>query len=490
MALRLYNSLTRSVDPFVPLKEGTASIYVCGMTPNFHPHLGHARTFLTFDVLRRHLKNRGFAVTYVQNVTDIEDKIIERAAAETISWQDVVNRYYGEYKQCAAKLGIMPPDVEPYATREIEGIVEFIAALVAKNAAYETGDGVYFSVETFAHYSELSHRDLDELRAGARIEKREQKRVPLDFALWKKAKPGEPSWPSPWGPGRPGWHIECSAMARHYLGDQFDIHGGATDLIFPHHENEVAQTESVTGKHPMARYWVHAGLLMVDGQKMSKSLGNFVPMTTLLERHAPAAIRYLFLQTGYRKPTNFTEESIGAATEGLRRLYENLEQLRAAAGQTPPAYVNTIADEAAAFDAFLDDDLNTAGALGWLQTRVKDERSMVSKNAGSPHATIALAERCLAVLGLPGSAAAAGLAAVQEVRLNDDSRERLSKIAGNGASGTDDAKLVQAVIDLRNEARAAKDFATSDKLRDALAGAGITLKDSKTGTDWFVDGSR
>jgi len=493
MALRLYNSLTRTVEPFTPIKPGSASIYVCGMTPNFHPHLGHARTFLTFDVLRRHLKNRGFAVTYVQNVTDIEDKIIERAAKEDISWQEVVDRYYGEYKICAAKLGIAPPDIEPYATREIDGIVTLIGALVDKGDAYETGDGVYFSVETFPRYSELSHREIDELRAGARIERREEKRVPLDFALWKKAKPGEPSWPSPWGPGRPGWHIECSAMARHYLGDQFDIHGGATDLIFPHHENEVAQTESVTGKHPMARYWMHAGLLMVDGQKMSKSIGNFEPMTALLERHNPAAVRYLFLQTGYRKPTNYTEEAIGAATDGLRRLYESLDQLRAAGAPRASGAADTT-DGAAIidtepFDAFLDDDLNTAGALGWLQTRIKDERASAAKGLGDPRAAAALSERCLATLGLPPSASAAGLApSARPLRLDDAGRTLLAEVAGNGAA--DDASLVQAVVDLRTQARAAKDFAKSDSLRDMLADAGITIKDSKAGTEWFGSGSQ
>ena len=486
MALRLYSSLSRTVEPFEPLTPGAVSIYVCGMTPSFHPHLGHARTFLTFDVLRRHLHNRGYKVTYVQNVTDIEDKIIERALGENVPWQEIVDRYYGEYRACAAKLGIAPPDVEPYATQEMAGIVELIDALVRKGDAYETVDGVYFSVQTFPRYSELSHREIDELRAGARIATREEKREPMDFALWKKAKPGEPTWTSPWGPGRPGWHIECSAMARRYLGDQFDIHGGATDLIFPHHENEVAQTESVTGRHPMARYWMHAGLLMVDGQKMSKSLGNFEPLTAMLERHSPAAIRFLFLQTGYRKPTNFTEEAIGGAADGLRRLYESLEVLRAAAATSSHVHCAVEAEE---FDAYLDDDLNTAGAVGWLQSKVRDARTgLTGGGAAAAHADVALIERCLATLGLPNTGAEAfGAASDRVLRLSEASRRALKDIAGDGAA--DDAALVQAVVDMRMQARASKDYATSDHLRDALAGAGVSIKDSKTGTEWSVNGS-
>ncbi|HEV2908308.1 MAG TPA: cysteine--tRNA ligase, partial [Candidatus Eremiobacteraceae bacterium] len=315
MAVRLYNSRTRSLDEFKPLDPERVTVYVCGMTPSFHPHLGHARTFLTFDVLRRHLKARGLNVVYVQNVTDIDDRIIERAKTEGVPWDDVATRYLAEYEESAKRLGLTPPDFEPRATQEIPSIIEVIAGLVAKGAAYESGDGVYFGVDegAFPRYGELSHQSIEELRAGVRMAVREDKRGRLDFALWKKAKPGEPSWPSPWGPGRPGWHVECSAMVRHYLGDQIDIHGGAADLIFPHHENEVAQSETFTGKHPMADFWVHAGLLNVEGQKMSKSLGNFIPLAQMLDRYPAAVIRYLFLQTGYRKPSNFTTESIEAA---------------------------------------------------------------------------------------------------------------------------------------------------------------------------------
>lgn len=483
MAVRVYNSRTRGLDELTPLSPPAVTIYVCGLTPNSHPHLGHARTFLTFDVLRRHLKARGFAVRFVQNLTDIDDKIIDRANKDGVSWNDIVARFYGEYNECARRLDLREPDVVPRATEEMPAIVEIIAGLVASGAAYETADGVYFKVKEFARYGELSGRQVDELRAGVRFEVREQKNDSLDFALWKKAKPGEPTWESPWGPGRPGWHIECSAMSRRYLGDTIDIHGGATDLIFPHHENEIAQTESFTGKHPMAEIWMHAGLLNVDGQKMSKSLGNFVPLVELLERQSWAAIRYFFLQTGYRKPTNFTDDAVEAATKGLRGLYADLELLRVAAADLP-ARVNGAVDSEE-FDALLDDDLNTAGAIGWLQKRLKVERAAVARRDGSPHAAVALVERCLDVLGLPPNAELAGLGtSAVEVRLSDDARRSLAAVAGDGHA--DDRALIDKVVAMRVDARTAKDFATSDRLRDLLAGAGISLKDAKGGTDWIV----
>jgi cysteinyl-tRNA synthetase len=483
MAVRVYNSRTRRLDELTPLTPPAVSIYVCGLTPNSHPHLGHARTFLTFDVLRRHLIARGYAVRFVQNLTDIDDKIIDRAKKDGVPWSDVVTRFVGEYDACARRLDLREPDVVPRATQEISVIVDMIAGLVAKGAAYETADGVYFKVKDFAHYGELSGRQVDELRAGVRFEVREQKNDSLDFALWKKAKPGEPTWESPWGPGRPGWHIECSAMSRRYLGDTIDIHGGATDLIFPHHENEVAQTESFTGKHPMAAIWMHAGLLNVDGQKMSKSLGNFVPLVELLDRVSWAAVRYFFLQTGYRKPTNFTDQALEAATKGLRGLYAELELLRRAAADLPARETGTIDSEE--FDALLDDDLNTAGAIGWLQKRIKAERSASARRDGSPHAAVALAERCLGVLGLPPNAALAGLdVATLEVRLSDDARRSLATFAGDGHA--DDRALIDRVVAMRLAARAAKDFATSDRLRDALATAGISLQDDKGETRWSV----
>lgn len=484
MALRLFNTLTRKIEPFEPAHPGRVSMYVCGMTPSFHPHLGHARTFLTFDVLVRYLRARGFEVNYVRNVTDIDDRIIDRAAKDGVPWTQVVTRYYGEFEECARALGLLEPNLSPRATQEMPEIVSLIERLVSLGVAYETSDGVYFSVERDSQYGSLSRRNLDELRAGERISVREEKRDPLDFALWKKAKPGEPTWESPWGPGRPGWHIECSAMCRRYLGDQFDIHGGATDLVFPHHENEVAQTETATGKHPMARFWAHAGLLNVDGQKMSKSLGNFIPMRDLLQQHRPAAVRYLFLQTGYRKPSNFTVAALEAAAKGLRGLYEELDALRARATDDPTMTPIGTAE----FDAFLDEDLNTAGALGWLQTKVREGRANSSVQPESARSIVALVEHGLGVLGLPATAEEAGWVVARHVKLAPAQRDLLRALAGDGE--LDGCALVDRIVELRDQARAKKNFAASDRLRDALAQAGITLKDFKSGSEWVFDGKR
>ncbi len=340
----------------------------------------------------------------------------------------------------------------------------------------------------FPHYGELSHQSIEELRAGVRVAVREDKRGRLDFALWKKAKPGEPSWPSPWGPGRPGWHIECSAMARKYLGDQIDIHGGAADLIFPHHENEVAQTETFTGKHPMANFWVHAGLLNVDGQKMSKSLGNFTPLTQMLDRYPAAVIRYLFLQTGYRKPSNFTADSIEAAGKGLRGLYADLDKLRARARLNPMERSDSSDRQRESaieeFNAFLDDDLNTAGAIGWLQTYVKPS---IKDRTGAD--VVAVVEQALERLGLPVDAENAGVAATSsQLKLSKAARMEFSIITGDRDAPDDD--LVSKVVAIREKARKSKDWAQSDRLRDALARAGIAVKDTATGSQWSVDGGR
>jgi cysteinyl-tRNA synthetase len=472
MSLRLYNTRTRAVAPFAPLVDGEVRIYVCGLTPSADAHLGHARSFLFFDVLRRYLAHprNGYRVTYVQNVTDIDDRSIAAAQAEGRSVEDVVGKYYGRFKTGMRKLGVREPDLEPHATQHIDAIVDMIAELLASGHAYATDDGVYYAVKSFPRYGELSHRDVDELLVGARIAENEHKRDPLDFALWKLAKPGEPSWPAAWGAGRPGWHIECSAMSRELLGVPFDIHGGGSDLIFPHHENEIAQSEPLMPPHQhMANVWVHGAMLNFDGRKMSKSLGNFEPLNELLERHDPLAIRLLFLQTGYRKPMNFTEDAFAAAASGAARLRKAYDALRGR--DVPP---NPAVRER--FFAALDDDMNTAGALGVLF------ESLAEIDA-------AFFEEALGVLGV-GEILTRDLIEAPPAEVDPASSERLrANLAdvvafnGEGAAGT-----IARVIDARNAARRARDFGLADRLRDALSAEGIILTDGKDGTTWTVAG--
>jgi cysteinyl-tRNA synthetase len=453
MSLRLYNTRTRAVAPFVPLVDGEVRIYVCGLTPSAEAHLGHARSFLFFDVLRRYLAHprNGYRVTYVQNVTDIDDRSIAAAHAEGRTVEEIVGTYYGSFKAAMRTLGVREPDLEPHATQHIDAIVDMIAELLASGHAYATDDGVYYSVKSFPRYGALAHRDVDELLVGARIAENEHKHDPLDFALWKFAKPGEPQWPAPWGAGRPGWHIECSAMSRELLGLPFDIHGGGTDLIFPHHENEIAQSEPLMPPHQhMANVWVHGAMLNFDGKKMSKSLGNFEPLTALLARHDPLAIRLLFLQTGYRKPMNFTEDALaaaGSAAAKLRKAYD------AARERGVPA----AAEVRERFFACLDDDMNTAGALGALFEALAD--------VDAP-----LLEEALGVLG------------VGDILTRD--------LVEAPAASVDPAIVarVAQLIEERNAARRARDFALADRLRDVLSAEGIVLTDGKDGTTWTVAG--
>ncbi len=474
MSLRLYNTRTRSVSPLVPLVDGEVRIYVCGLTPSAEAHLGHARSFLFFDVLRRYLAHprNGLRVTYVQNVTDIDDRSIAAAQNEGATVEAIVGKYYGKFKAGMRMLGVREPDLEPHATQHIDAIVDMIAELMSSGHAYATEDGVYYAVKSFPRYGELAHRDVDELLVGARIAENEHKHDPLDFALWKFAKPGEPEWPSPWGLGRPGWHIECSAMSRELLGVPFDIHGGGTDLIFPHHENEIAQSEPLMPAHQhMANHWVHGAMLNFDGKKMSKSLGNFEPLTALLERHDPLAIRLLFLQTGYRKPMNFTEDAISAANSAVLKLRKAYD-----ASKTRPAGDSSAVRER--FFEALDDDMNTAGALGVLF----DALSSIEP---------AFFEDALGVLGV-GEILTRELAVADAVEVDPSIVERLRasladavQFNGDGAAG-----VIARVIDARNAARKARDFALADRLRNALSAEGILLTDGKDGsTSWTVAGA-
>ncbi|HZX68198.1 MAG TPA: cysteine--tRNA ligase [Candidatus Elarobacter sp.] len=484
MPLRLYNTRTRSVEPLRPLEPNHVRIYVCGLTPSAEGHLGHARSFLFFDVLRRYLTHsrNGYRVTFVKNVTDIDDRSIATAQAEGTTYDAVIARHYASFQASMRKLGVLEPDHEPYATRYIPQIVAMIGELIERGYAYATEDGVYYRVAAFPRYGALSGKHVDELLIGARIAENEHKGDPLDFALWKFAKPGEPRWDSPWGAGRPGWHIECSAMSRALLGVPFDLHGGGYDLIFPHHENEIAQSEPLMDAPPMAQMWVHGGLLNFDGRKMSKSLGNFEPLSALLERHDPLAIRLLFLQTGYRKPMNFTEDSIAGATAALEKLVNSYQ--RAERSELDPISserelrVPAVHREAAF--AHLDDDMNTAGALGvvfdlaadlvrYTDTQLRDDG-------------LATMRDLFAVFGIEPALERKQRVAFDETfiaRL----RERLGDALRLNGAGTPEA-VIEQVIEARTSARKGRDFALSDRLRDALAAEGVTLHDSKDGTTW------
>ncbi len=484
MPLQLYNTRTRALETFKPLRDDEVRIYVCGMTPSAQAHLGHARSFLFFDVLRRYLKHLGYRVTYVQNVTDIDDRSIARAKETGEDWREIVRGFYDEFKASIRKLGILEFDEEPYATNYIGPIQTMIAALIEGGHAYVTQDGIYYRVKTFARYGNLSNRRIDELESGARIEVDEQKEDPLDFALWKYAKPGEPKWAfEGYGEGRPGWHIECSAMAKALLdpeGVGFDIHGGGADLIFPHHENEIAQSEPLMVQPPMANVWLHGGLLLFDNRKMSKSLGNFEPMSAMLERHDPQAIRLLFLQTSYAKVKNFTEDSIDAAAAALRKIKGAYRQLRERTEPVPTdltatGYVGRVESE-------LNADMNTAAALAALLEFSADVAGVAAR-CGEGESLYELAYLCT-LLGL-----ARNDSWREPATLPADFIDRLSQALREQFDGATAAEAIERVLELRRAARERRDWGTSDRLRDALLECGVELSDSKNGTTWSVVGT-
>ncbi len=451
------------------MREREVRLYVCGLTPSGEAHLGHARSFLFFDVLRRYLEYREYDVTFVQNVTDVDDRSIAAARERGTSYRSIVDGHYASFKHSMRLLGVREPDEEPYATHYVPKIQEMIRALVQRGNAYAVEDGVYYAVRTFPAYGALSGRRLDDLEAGARIEIGEYKRDPLDFALWKFAKPGEPSWPfEGYAAGRPGWHIECSAMSRALLdpqGSGFDVHGGGADLIFPHHENEIAQSEPLMAHPPMAKLWLHGGLLLFDSKKMSKSLGNFEPLSALLERHDPQAIRLLFLQTGYRKVMNFTEDSIAAAGVVLERLKKAYRLLLNLYGN-----VNvSVQDETGLIsrvDNALGDDMHTAVALRWV-IQFADSLG-ISVNPMQPSALDDYT-RALTILGIAP---------------NESWHEERASFE-HAASADDD---IAAMVARRQRARAEKDWATADELRRELAQRGIELIDTAEGPKWRKTG--
>lgn len=470
MALRIHNTLTRRKEEFVPLFPPEVRIYVCGVTVYDLSHIGHGRSALVFDLIRRYLRFKGYQVRFVKNFTDVDDKIIKRAREEGVSPGQVARRYIEEYRKDMEALGVEPGDVEPKATDHIDQMIKLIERLLAKGIAYRVGGDVYYEVRRFPRYGCLSGKNIEELLAGARVEVDPRKRHPLDFALWKASRENEPAWESPWGAGRPGWHIECSAMSIHYLGESFDIHGGGEDLIFPHHENEIAQSETATGK-PFVRYWLHNGFVNLGAEKMSKSVGNVLTIKELVDRHDSEALRLCLLGTHYRHPLEFTEAKIaeaGKAMERFRNLFETADRL-ALKGPPAPCRDANLLDEVAAhrqrFEQAMDDDFNTPQGLAVIFDLARTLHHFWGQ--GSPQS---------------GGAFLLGVAELQS----------LGRVLGLFRSGTGvrapvDSALrerIEKLVEARSQARIRKDWAEADRIRRALLELGVVVEDTREGTVW------
>jgi cysteinyl-tRNA synthetase len=453
MTIKFYNSLTNQKEEFVPIRKGEVGMYVCGMTVYDNCHLGHARAMMAFDILARYLRYQNYKVNFVRNITDIDDKIIDRANENSETIDALTDRTIASMHEDFLKLGLELPTNEPRATDHIEGMIQMISGLIDKGHAYQSESGdVFFAVRTFPEYGKLSNKNIDDLNPGARIKEDESKKDPLDFVLWKSAKPNEPSWDSPWGLGRPGWHIECSVMSLENLGEHFDIHGGGPDLLFPHHENEIAQSECASD-HKFANYWMHSGLLKINGEKMSKSLGNFAMFKDLYNSYHPEVIRYYLISSHYRSSLNFDNESLDQARSALTRLYQAL--------LLAPSEETDLHDESISeFIKSMNDDLNTPEALSTLFGLAKLINN--SQNVQEQSMYSSTMKELGQVLGL----------------LHENSDAFLQY----GASLSDDE--IEAQIQQRNEARKANDFQKADQIRDDLAEQGILLDDSTEGTTW------
>lgn len=482
--MQIYNTLTRRKEPLIPLREGRINMYVCGITAYDFCHIGHARSALVFDVLVRNLRRKGMNVYFVRNFTDIEDKIINRARAENRDWREVAETYIRAFHEDMDRLGVLRADAEPRATEHIPAMLELCATLIRQGKAYATPSGdVYFRIRSYPAYGKLSGRDPDDLRAGARVNPGEEKEDALDFALWKAAKPGEPSWDSPWGKGRPGWHIECSAMSERYL--PLDIHGGGQDLVFPHHENEIAQTEAATGKE-LARYWIHNGFVLVDSEKMSKSLGNFKTIRDILKICLPETLRFFLLSKHYRSPIDFTRESLEESEKAQKRIYECLLEaknaLRREKWKKTPLPENTNKEFhslLAAFEEAMEDDCNAAQALGHIFTLVRlVNRTLEDKNLRSGQGTRDLLEEFLKAMA--EWAGALGLFEREPSEFLEELRGRRAARAGI------DAGRVISLMEERQRARMDKNFALSDQLRERLAVMGVELRDTPAGPVWDI----
>ena len=490
MALSIYNSMTGKKEAFVPRTERKVGMYACGVTVYDVCHIGHARSAIVFDVIKRYLEHKGYEVTFIKNFTDIDDKIINKAKAEGKTCEEISATYIKEYYEDMHALGVRDATIEPRATQYIQEIIEMVEGLIEKGYAYEIDGDVYFSVKKFNGYGKLSKKNIDELESGARVEVDERKKDPLDFALWKSSKPGEPFWNSPWGKGRPGWHIECSVMSMKHLGECFDIHGGGKDLIFPHHENEIAQSEAFSGK-PLAKYWIHNGFVNINSQKMSKSLGNFFTIKDILKLYEPEAVRLFLLLTHYRSPLDFSEENIKSALSGRDRVYAMLQRIektedefRVRAGQAltesgekqKKSFLEKISNFKSSFEEAMDDDFNTAKALGKVFELVKEINIFINEKKD-------FSENDLDSLTEAGNL-------IKEsgkiLGLFQESPQEWLKKSGSKSPDSEEIseEKVNKLIEERNIARKNKDWETADRIRKELSEKNIISGDTPFGTEW------
>lgn len=471
MALRIYNDLTRKTEDFKPIEENKVSMYVCGITPYDETHLGHARAYVIFDIVRRYLEYLGYAVNHIQNFTDIDDKIIKKSHESRVTSHEVAEKYINSYFEVMDKLNIKRATDYPKATEHIPEMVKWIEGLISKGYAYLLKDGVYFEVAKFKDYGKLSGRKLDEMESGARVDVNTQKRKPLDFALWKLAKEGEPSWDSPWGAGRPGWHIECSVMSTKYLGPQFDIHGGGLDLEFPHHENEIAQTEALTNKVPWVRYWMHNGFVNINQQKMSKSLGNFFTLKDIFKQYDPMVVRLFLLMTHYRSPINFSDEQLKEAKTAYERIVSVIEEIDFLISKVaePDAEIEVLEteDELARFknefERAMDDDFNTAKALGVIFEFISFVNKHIKRGKIDVESLKDYKRFIFELCGVLG--------------INLELRTLSTE---HGAQVEDVEKLIED----RSSAKKEKNFKRADEIRKLLNEQGIILEDTPYGTKW------
>ena len=459
MTLKIYNTLTRKKEPFKTLKPNRVSMYVCGPTVYDKAHVGHAMSVLVFDVIRRYLEYKGYEVELVMNYTDVDDKIIQRALVEDVDSIQIAERYIEEFNQHLEDLNVLPAAEYPRATDEIKQIIKSVKALVDKGYAYQANGDVFYRIEKFDEYGKLSGRDIEDMEAGSRVDVDSKKEHPMDFALWKAAKPNEPSWDSPWGKGRPGWHIECSVMSLHHLGEQIDIHGGGNDLVFPHHENEIAQSEALTEKK-FASYWVHNGMMQLSGAKMSKSMGNLVTIEAFLEEYEANVLRMMVLNSSYRSPLKFNEETIEHAQKALKRLRSALKPARSQEGGFEGSLEEEAEKAKETFQEAMDDDFNTSAALAGLFDLVREINQ--ARDEGADDQTLAEGQRMLkeltGVLGL--------------------------ELEKEEIKSGDAEPFIDLLVEVRDKLRESKQWELSDKIRDDLEEQGVILEDSPQGTQW------